>query len=201
MDGRNGKLPLPSQPQVAARNVVSEILLISGSPSYPSRSGALLDYAAERLNADGLSTELVSVRDYPAEDLILGKYDSSAFEVTKRLVASARGLIVATPVYKAAYTGSLKALLDILPPQAFRNKTVLPIATGGSLAHLLVLDYALKPVLAALGASDIQQGVYVTDGQLQLGQKSGLFVDEEIRKRFDRELDSLAAKVKTPAFV
>jgi FMN reductase len=180
---------------------MSDILLISGSPSIPSRSGALLEYAAERLGAEGLTTELTSVRDYPAEDLILGKFDSPAFEVTKRLVAEARGLIVATPVYKAAYTGALKALLDILPPQALRNKTVLPIATGGSAVHLLVLDYALKPVLGTLGASDILQGVYVTDSQLQLGEKGYAFVDEEIRKRFDRELDSLAAKVRTPAFV
>jgi FMN reductase len=180
---------------------MSDILLISGSPATPSRSGALLEYAAERFGAEGLSTELVSVRDYPAEDLILGKYDSPAFDGTKRLVAEARGLIVATPVYKAAYTGALKALLDILPPQALRGKTVLPIATGGSPAHLLVLDYALKPVLGTLGASDILQGVYVIDGQLQLDNKGYRFIDVEIRERFDRELDSLATKVKAPAYV
>ena len=69
---------------------MSDILLISGSPSTPSRSGALLEYAAERLGAEGFSTELVSVRDYPAEDLILGKYDSPAFDVTKHLVTEAR---------------------------------------------------------------------------------------------------------------
>ena len=123
---------------------------------------------------------MISVRDYPAEDLILGRYDSPAFELTKRLVERARGLIVATPVYQAAYAGALKALLDILPTQAFRNKIVLPIATGGSLAHLLFLDYALKPVLGALGASDILPGVYVTDGQLRLGHKDDLFIDREI---------------------
>jgi FMN reductase len=180
---------------------MSDILLISGSPSTPSRSGALLEYGADRLGAEGLSTELVSVRDYPAEDLILGKYDSPAFDSIKRLVAEARGLIVATPVYKAAYTGALKALLDILPPQALRGKTVLPIATGGSPAHLLILDYALKPVLGTLGASDILQGVYVIDGQLQLDKKGYRFIDVEIRERFDRELDSLATKVRALAYV
>jgi FMN reductase len=108
-----------------------DILLISGSPSTPSRSTALLEYAAERLGAEGFTAERTSVRDYPAEDLILGKFDSPAFEVTKRLVAEARGLIVATPVYKAAYTGALKTLLDILPSQALRNKTVFPIGYNG----------------------------------------------------------------------
>ena len=126
------------------------------------------------------------MRDYPAEDLILGKHESPSFAETKRLVAEARGLIVATPVYKAAYTGSLKALLDILPTQALRNKTVLPIATGGSPAHLLVLDYALKPVLGALGASDILQGVYVIDEQIQLGTNGDLLIGEDIKARFHR---------------
>jgi hypothetical protein len=56
-------------------------------------------------------------------------------------------------------------------------------------------------VVGALGASDILQGVYVTDGQLQLGKKGYLFIDLEIRERFDRELESLSTKVKAPAFV
>ncbi len=177
---------------------MSDILLISGSPSARSRSSALLDYAVERLSLEGLGAELVSIRDYPAEDLILGRFDSPAFAEFKHLVAEARGIVVATPVYKAAYTGSLKALLDILPQQAFRNKTLLPIATGGSLAHLLVLDYALKPVLGSLGASDILQGIYVTDAQLQLGEGGEIVLDEAIRQRIDGELGNLAAKVKAP---
>jgi FMN reductase len=65
---------------------------------------------------------------------------------------------------------------------------------------MLVLDYALKPVLGALGASDILQGVYVIDEQLQLGTKGGLFRDVEIQERFHRELNSLTAKVKPLAF-
>jgi len=175
-----------------------DILLISGSPVARSRSQALLDYAVEQLAAEGLGTELVSVRDFPAEDLVLAKYDSPSFEEFRHLISEARGIIIATPVYKAAYTGSLKALLDILPQQAFRNKTLLPLASGGTLAHLLVLDYALKPVLGALGASDILQGVFAVDTQLQFGENGDLVIDEEIRERLDREIDSLIAKVKAP---
>lgn len=174
------------------------VLLISGSPSARSRSQALLDHAVERLAAEGLGTELVSVRDFPAEDLILGRFDSPSFREFQHLVAKARGLIVATPVYKAAYTGSLKALLDILPQLAFRGKTILPVATGGSLAHLLVLDYALKPVLGSLGASDILQGVYVTDAQLQQAEDGAVNVDLEILNRLDREIESLVAKIRLP---
>ena len=55
-------------------------------------------------------------------------------------------------------------------------------------------------MLGALGASDILQGVYVIDEQLQLGTKGGLFRDDEIQERFHRELNSLTAKVKPLAF-
>lgn len=178
---------------------MSDIILISGSPTLRSRSGALLEYAAARLVDEGLKATTLSIRDYPPEDLILGRYDSPAFNETKRLVAEARGIVVGTPVYKASFTGSLKALLDILPVQAFRNKTLLPIASGGSAAHLLVLDYALKPVLSALGASDILQGVYVTDPEVQFAENGEPLIDEEIRTRLGRELESLISKVTLPA--
>jgi SsuE family FMN reductase len=76
----------------------------------------------------------------------------------EKQIEAAAALIVSTPIYKAAYTGALKALLDILPPAALDGKVVLPIATGGSFAHLLAIEYALKPVLSALGATDLLQG-------------------------------------------
>ena len=58
-------------------------------------------------------------------------------------VADADAIVVATPVYQAAYSGLLKVFLDLLPQFAFRGKAVLPIVTGGSPAHVLAVDYAL----------------------------------------------------------
>ena len=73
----------------------------------------------------------------------------------------ADAIVVATPVYQAAYSGLLKVFLDLLPQFAFRGKAVLPIVTGGSPAHVLAVDYALRPVLANLGAAHIGQGWFV----------------------------------------
>ncbi len=178
---------------------MSDILLISGSPSANSRSGALLRYAAGLLEAEGLGTATVNVRDFPAEDLVLGKYDSPAFEGFHHLVREARGIVIATPVYKASFTGSLKTLLDILPQQAFLNKTLLPIASGGSPAHLLVLDYAIKPVLGSLAAFDILQGIYVTEKQVQVDGEGQVRLDDEIRTRLHQQIETLAAKVSATA--
>jgi hypothetical protein len=72
-----------------------------------------------------------------------------------QFVALSRAIVVATPIYKASYTGVLKALLDTIPPGSFAEQDVLPLATAGTLAHYLALDYALRPVLTFLGARDI----------------------------------------------
>ncbi len=42
---------------------------------------------------------------------------------------------------------------------------VLPLATGGTVAHMLAVDYALKPVLSALKAQEILHGVFADDSQ------------------------------------
>jgi FMN reductase len=78
-----------------------------------------------------------------------------------------------------------------------RGKTVLPIATGGSPAHLLAIDYALKPVLSALGATDLLQGVYVVDKQLAVGSGGALeFSDEDLRARFQDSLSQITSSVR-----
>lgn len=176
------------------------ILLLSGSPSASSRSGALLEYARQHFASAGLDATILGLRDFPAEDLILGKYDSPAFDTVKRLLAEADAVVVATPIYKASFTGGLKALLDILPQSALRGKTVLPLATGGSPAHQLAIDYALKPVLSALGATDLLQGVYVVDKQLKVAANGQLeFADEELRTRFTEAVAQLTGIVTAPS--
>lgn len=179
---------------------MSSIILLSGSPSANSRSSALLEYARQHFASVGLEAHQFGLSDFPAEDLVFGKYDSPAFDRIKRLLAAAEAVVIATPVYKASFTGGLKAILDILPQAALRGKTVLPLATGGSPAHQLAIDYALKPVLSALGATDLLQGVYIVDKQLQVTADGQLqFVDQELRTRFVEAVAQLAGIVTQPS--
>jgi len=173
-----------------------DVLLLSGSPSATSRSVAILRATAESLERAGLSTEIVSVRDFPAEDLIFGRWDSPAFTAAKQSLAAAAGVVVSTPIYKASYTAALKGFLDILPQHALRGKVVLPLATGGTLAHLLAIDYALKPVLSVLGATEIHQGVYSTDEQVRVTTEGLLTLHDELRARHDAAVDQFAAAVQ-----
>ena len=148
------------------------VVSLGGSPSLRSRSGVLLDRAKHWLHSQGVEVVSFQVRDFPAEDLLHARFDSPKVQHFLQLVAQADGLVVATPVYKASFAGALKTLLDLLPERALEHKVVLPIATGGSIAHMLAVDYALKPVLSALKAQETLQGIFADDSQIAYGEGS-----------------------------
>lgn len=127
---------------------MSSILVLSGSPSAGSRTAALADHVATRLRADGHTVDSVRVRDLPAEPLSLADTTHPAITAVVSAVTAAHGVVVASPVFKLAYSGLLKLLLDLLPQFALADKVVLPVVTGGSPAHVLAIDYALRPVLS-----------------------------------------------------
>jgi FMN reductase len=145
---------------------MSDIAVIAGSPSPSSRSAQVLEHAARLAAQHRLGITHIAVRELPPAELLAGRPTSPPFAQAHDAVARARGVIVGTPVYKAAYSGLLKAYLDTLPPRALAGKLVLPVATAATPTHLLSLEYALKPVLAALDADAVLRGVFLVDTQL-----------------------------------
>ncbi|MDP2416552.1 MAG: NADPH-dependent FMN reductase [Hydrogenophaga sp.] len=171
------------------------VLLIAGSPSVHSRSSALLNEVAHRLHAQvddrRLRVDRLQIRDLSPQALLLADWGHPSVVRAIEQVASARALVVATPVYKAAYSGVLKVFLDLLPQTALKGKVVLPIATGGSPHHMLALDYALRPVLQSLGAKHILPGVYASDSQIPKNADGEYQPIEEIQTRLDEAVSSL----------
>jgi len=174
---------------------LARIVSLLGSPSARSRSAALLAQLEARLVAafdDETAIHRVVLRELPPAALLAGETAEPKIAAAVAAVREARLVLVATPIYKAAYSGLLKAFLDLLPQEALRGKTVLPLATGGSIAHLLALDYALKPVLGALGAHDIRSPVFATDAQLP-AEGGGHVPVQDLQQRLDRALGELIA--------
>ena len=64
-------------------------------------------------------------------------------------------------------------LLDLIPEGGLAGKPVLPLVGGGSAGHLLAVDYALKPVLSALKASEIHQGVFAVSSDISVDADGG----------------------------
>src|ERR1700733_1345990 len=139
------------------------VLAISGSPSSKSRTALVAQHVLGMLRNEGLETKFLSIRDLPAEALLRANTADPKIAEALSLVESAAGIVIATPIFKAAYSGLLKCMLDILPQFAIARKALLPIATGGSVAHVLALDYGLRPVLQSMGARHIVQSHFIPE--------------------------------------
>ncbi|WP_182057312.1 NADPH-dependent FMN reductase [Pantoea sp. ME81] len=165
------------------------VITLAGSPRFPSRSTALLSLCQHALEARGVEVIPWNIHNFQADDLLYARFDSPALNALKADLALADGLIVATPIYKASFSGALKTLLDLLPERALEHKVVLPLASGGSASHLLAVDYALKPVLNALKAQEVLHGVFATDTQI-VNYDRQPELDPQLAERIDDALDT-----------
>ena len=134
------------------------------------------------------------MRNLPAHALLRADLANADIQHAIDQVLRARVIVVATPVYKAAYSGVLKVFLDLLTQNALKGKTVLPLATGGSPHHMLALDYALRPVLQSLSSRHILPGIYATDSQITLTPEGAYRVHNDLAERLNEAVDVLATE-------
>lgn len=145
---------------------------LSASPDgATSRSRLLLECALDRLQTLGIETARVDLAALPA-DALLGRVKDPGVERARAAVAAAHLIVVATPVYRASYSGLLKVFFDLLPEDALADKVAVPIASGGGPGHLLAIDHGLRPLLASLGATVVAAGVYATPAGFTAGAPS-----------------------------
>lgn len=178
---------------------MTQTLIITGSPSGSSRTAKLANWVGSRLSAFGIDSSLLDVRGLPAEDLLHARFDAPAIKAALARVESARGVVIATPIYKAAYSGLLKTFLDVLPQFGLQGKVVLPLATGGTVAHVLALDYGLRPVLSSLDPLHVVPGFFLLDKQLVVGEDDTLQLDGDVSSRLDAALASFRRGLRRAA--
>jgi FMN reductase len=163
--------------------IMSKVTIISGSPSEHTRLNGVLHCVINHLNGVGITPEIINVRNLPSEDLIQARFDSEEIKKQNKKVEQSNLVVILTPVYKASFSGVLKTYLDLLPQNGLEGKTILPIAIGGTFGHLLMLDYALKPVLTALGATHILKGIFILDNQIKKLGNNRYELDSEASNR------------------
>jgi FMN reductase len=142
------------------------VLGLAGSITAPSRSGALVARVLELLAADGRPGQLIHLSDLPA-DALLGRRRDPALDAALALASSASILVLGTPIYRASYTGQLKAFFDLLPRAALAGSVTGLIASGAVPDHALAIDHALRPLVASLTGLSAARSVYVTDADLE----------------------------------
>jgi len=168
------------------------ILTIWGSASSPSRTAVAAEHVSARLARAGHEVTRLAVTDLPAHALLRADFADPDLREAIALVERADAVVVASPVYKAAYSGVLKAFLDVLPQFALRGKAALPLLTGGTPAHVLALEYALRPVLTSLGADHVGQGWFVHERFVTMGPGAGGVLDPEGAAPLDAVVDAFS---------
>src|SRR5262249_15796049 len=148
-----------------------------------------------RLARDGADVRYIDVRDLPADDLLWARPTSAKTRSACALVEGAAGIVLVTPVYNAAYSGVLKAFLDILPQCGLRGKVALPLAVGGAVGHMRVIDYAIRPVLASMGTAQIVGGVFLLDKWISGHDSGELVIDEQVADRLQQSVNELGRMV------
>jgi FMN reductase len=159
---------------------VSVVGVVVGNPKRASRTLAAADTVADAAaRAAGLTgAERVTV---DLADLGPELFDWSSARV-RQAVDAVRGCalaVVASPTYKATYTGLLKAFLDWFGTTDLVGVTAVPLMVGGGPQHALAVEVHLRPVLVELGASLPTRGLYVTEAQLgELDEVVALWLEE-----------------------
>src|ERR1700712_5715754 len=124
-------------------------VVVVGNPKPNSRTRAGAELVAEKLT--GTDPEhVIDVVDLGAG--LLGWGDPKVAEA-KEIVKSAKSLVVASPTYKATYTGLLKLFLDQFGAGSLGGAIAIPLMLGAGPAHALAPELSLKPVLVEIGAS------------------------------------------------
>ncbi|MDR7303695.1 FMN reductase [Haloactinomyces albus] len=172
---------------------MTRILAISAGLSQPSSTRLLADRLATATRSeldDEPTVEVVELRDYAhdiTDNLLTGFANQHLRGVLDQLEA-ADGLILVSPTFTASYSGLFKSFMDIVDPDSVQDKPVLLGATGGTERHSLVLEHALRPLLAYLRARTVPTAVYAASADW--GN------DTDLRQRITRAASELAATVR-----
>ncbi len=150
------------------------LLGIHGTVTNPGRLHQALEsaLAAAAAHDSSITTELLHLGDHQisfADGRPPEAYGDDTEKVFEQ-VTSADMYIIATPIFRASFTGALKNLLDHIPVEGMMGKACGLIGMGATDHHYLTVDTQLRPVLAWFGAHLVPGQVYLKSQHFQDGE-------------------------------
>jgi FMN reductase len=142
-----------------------QIVTVVGNPRPESRTHSLARTLADEL-AGVLPEAKVSAVDLAVlGPRVLDQADPEAAAAVTQ-VLDADILVLASPTYKATYSGLLKAFLDRLGTGSLTGKRAIPVLLGGAPNHQLAVDVHFTPLLLELGAAVPVRGLFVLEADV-----------------------------------
>ena len=144
------------------------LVVVSGGTSDPSSSRLLADRVAARVAAlagargGQLTVRVIELREIATEittaltSQLIGPRLQQAIDA----LAAADGIVVSTPVYKAAPSGLFTSFFHVLDNDLLIGKPVVLAATAGTSRHALVADDQMRPMFAFLRALPVPTSLF-----------------------------------------
>jgi FMN reductase len=153
------------------------LVVVEGNPRRESRTAGVARRVASALEDETAVPARGELSLWSVLPLLASEDPADIARVDQLVegVCSADLLVLATPIYKASYTGLLKLFLDRFPRQGLAGTTVVPVVTAGIAHHLLAAEVHLRPLLVELGA-DVPTRAFV------LAETDFLEVDKAIAR-------------------
>jgi FMN reductase len=148
---------------------VTTVAVVVGNPKPRSRTLEVASRVADAaVNATGLHAAQRRTVDLAELGPQLFDWGSSEVRAAVDSVRNSTLAVVASPTYKASYTGLLKSFLDWFSTTDLLGVTVVPVMVGAGRDHALAVEVHLRPVLVELGATLPTRGLYVTEDTLDV---------------------------------
>jgi FMN reductase len=141
------------------------IASLVGNPRPESRTHGLARTLSEQI-ARALGSAVVAEVDLALFGYrVLDPADDAVTAAVGEILA-ADLLVVASPTYKATYSGLLKSFLDRFGTASLAGTAAVPVLLGGAPDHRLAVDVHFTPLLLELGAAVPARGLFVLEAEV-----------------------------------
>ncbi|MBN2624567.1 MAG: NAD(P)H-dependent oxidoreductase [Acidimicrobiales bacterium] len=148
-------------------------VVVVGNPKPASRTRQAAELVVQRLTGAPPEAVIELAELGPA---LLG-WGDPAVEAAKRTVRDADLVVVASPTYKATYTGLLKLFLDQFGAGELHGTTAIALMLGASPHHALASELTLKPVLSEIGCSCPTPALFLLDSAWEASPELDTWVE------------------------
>jgi FMN reductase len=171
------------------------IVALVGNPRPQSRTHGLARTLVRELARVLGSAGVAEVDLAPFGPRVL---DPSDAEVTAAVgeVLGADVLVVASPTYKATYSGLLKSFLDRFGTGSLAGTAAVPVLLAGAQNHRLAVDVHFTPLLLELGAAVPARGLFVLEAEVE---RFGSFAAAWAQAHAPALLAASAAAARSPS--
>jgi FMN reductase len=165
---------------------------VSGSPTRPSRTTALVTEVAEAF-ADRLGGHATVIELGPLlSDLGAGPFRGDLGPEAQRALAAVEAadvIVVGSPAYRATYTGLFKLFFDHIGQHALVDKPIVLTATGGSDRHALLVEHQMRPLFGFFQALTLPLGIFANESDFE----DYRVTSDDLRARIDVAVSRTAA--------